>query len=224
MDNFLTSIFSEPNFLYIVLITSAWIGVVALFVPGTGVIELTAAIGLLVGLGGLASAGSGVVGLGLFGFSFGLYALALLRLFSQEAGEWRTAMRWPASIWALALSATLLQFFGGVALNASLPDLSLVTVALLAVGSFAIFRWMLTPTVRALHPPPQAGAESLIGERAEVRFAPEAPGKPGTVFLSGELWQAVADAPLAVGDTVEVIKRDGMRLHVRRLEPPDQEG
>ncbi len=216
MDDILLSLFSEPNLLYIVLITAAWVGVLALFVPGTGVIELAAAVGLLVGIGGLAAAGGSVIGLILFGVSFGLVALAILRLFSQvgPAGRMRVS-DWPASIWALVLGATLVQFFGGVALAVSLPDLSLATVGLLALGSLAIFRWMLMPTVNALRPPPQSGAESLIGERAEVRFASEAPGKPGTVFLNGELWQAVADRPLVVGETVEVTSRDGMRLHVR---------
>ncbi len=228
MNEVLPSVLFDPNLLYVILIAAAWVGVLALFVPGTGIIELLAVVGLLIGIGGVVYSGGNVIGLVLFAASFGLFALAIWRQFSVPAlpqpSESGAARTWPLSVWALMIGAAVVQFFGGVVLIGSLPGLSLVTVAVIALGSLAIFRWMLMPTANALRPPPRAGVESLIGERAEVRHAPEAPGKVGTVFLNGELWQAVSDEPLTAGEEVVVLARQGMRLHVRRVAPSDDDG
>jgi membrane-bound serine protease (ClpP class) len=57
----------------------------------------------------------------------------------------------------------------------------------------------------------QAGAETLIGARAEV----VSPCRPtGQVRLVGELWQARCEAGAAPGETVRVTGREGLTLLV----------
>lgn len=66
------------------------------------------------------------------------------------------------------------------------------------------------------------GPEELYGEgRAaggrlarygEARTELEPRGK---VFVSGELWDAVAEGRIAIGDRVEVVGLEGLELHVR---------
>ncbi len=204
----------EPNLLYLMLVAAAWIMVLALFVPGTGVIEFVAVAGLLLGLGGLVIMGAGWAGLLLALVAFGLYALAILR---QFAGA-RDFAKLPSALGPMTLAgiAALVQVISGLLLAGSLPGLAWWLVIVLALASLGIYRWMLLPTVSALRPPPQAGAEALIGEIATVRSAPAA-GRPGTVYLNGELWQIAADEPLVAGDRVEVMARDDMRLIVQKV-------
>jgi membrane-bound serine protease (ClpP class) len=60
-----------------------------------------------------------------------------------------------------------------------------------------------------------AGAEALVGERAEVI---EACDPDGRVRLRGELWNAHAVEPLAIGELARVIGIDGLTLEVARAE------
>jgi membrane protein implicated in regulation of membrane protease activity len=65
---------------------------------------------------------------------------------------------------------------------------------------------------------PRTGREGLIGKRAVARtdLAPR-----GKVFVHGELWDAVAERPVAVSQPVEVVDLDGLTLTVRPV--PDLE-
>jgi membrane-bound serine protease (ClpP class) len=45
-------------------------------------------------------------------------------------------------------------------------------------------------------------------------------GSQGHVLLQGERWRAVAEAPLAPGDGVQVLGVDGLTLRVARAAPP----
>jgi membrane-bound serine protease (ClpP class) len=57
----------------------------------------------------------------------------------------------------------------------------------------------------------RAGAETLIGARAEVA----APCRPlGQVRVAGELWRARCERGAAVGETVRIVARDGLTLLV----------
>ena len=186
--NFLLALL-EPNVAYLIFATGAWLTVLALLVPGSGIIEVAASLGLIAGLGGLASRGASALGLALIVVSFVVYALADLRAFRIQAprSESLLANRWLQSV-----------------------------IIIMALVSLAIHQWVMKPILAALRPPPFSGAETLIGERAVVRRAAPTPGQPGMAFLRGERWEVVADQPLEEGDTVEVIRREGMRLIVHK--------
>ncbi len=212
MEALFESIGQQPDVTYLIFLVGGWIGVLALFIPGTGVIEVVAGVGLLFGFGGLWVAGGSLPGLLLIVASFAVYGLTTLR--RVTAGD-ETGL--PLSAWGLALLATAGQLVGGLLLVGTLPALSVWLVIGLALASLALYRWMLLPVLNALRPQPQSGVESLIGVVAEVRRAPEAPGQPGMVYLNGELWQAVCDEPLSAGDPVRVVSRKGMRLKVEKI-------
>jgi membrane protein implicated in regulation of membrane protease activity len=66
------------------------------------------------------------------------------------------------------------------------------------------------------------GPEELYrdGRAAEGRLARYGQARSdlaprGRVFVSGELWHAVADGPVAAGDRIEVVGREGLELRVR---------
>lgn len=89
---------------------------------------------------------------------------------------------------------------------------SLTVAVPLAVVTTAFFAVAIGLSIRTMRTKPVTGREGMIGARgtAWTALAPA-----GTVDVHGELWQAVADAPVAAGDPVEVIGIDGLRLRVR---------
>jgi membrane-bound serine protease (ClpP class) len=82
----------------------------------------------------------------------------------------------------------------------------------LAIGTF--FAFVIAKVVTAIHRPPTTGAEGLIGRLAVARSDLD---PQGTVFLKGELWQALASgATVKQGEEVEVTGVDGFKLLVKR--------
>jgi len=81
------------------------------------------------------------------------------------------------------------------------------TAALVAV-------FLLFVAVRAFSNRVRTGAEGMVTERGVVRESLDPRGK---VWVHGELWSAEADEPIPVGDEVEVVQVNGMRLKVRKI-------
>ena len=72
----------------------------------------------------------------------------------------------------------------------------------------------MAKAVAALRMPAVTGGEGLVGQIGEARTALD---PDGTVFVQGEWWNATAeDEPVAEGERVEVMDRDGFRLRVRK--------
>ncbi|HIP95787.1 MAG TPA: nodulation protein NfeD [Anaerolineae bacterium] len=78
------------------------------------------------------------------------------------------------------------------------------------------FAFVVAKAVRAQTWPVTTGAEALIGATAEARTALN---PDGVVFLMGERWNATAeDGPIAAGERVKVVGREGFRLRVRKAQ------
>jgi membrane-bound serine protease (ClpP class) len=87
-----------------------------------------------------------------------------------------------------------------------------------AAATFAGFTLLVSYlVVRSQRRKPALGREGLVGEVGEVRqrIAPDSPA--GRIFVHGEYWNADADRIIEVGERVEVVRVDGMRLTVRPL-------
>lgn len=94
------------------------------------------------------------------------------------------------------------------------PPMRLATEVLAAIVAMvlAVVVPLSWHTVRVRRMKVTTGKEGLVGEVGVARTALEPRGK---VFVHGELWNAVADDPLAAGTAVEVAAVEGMLLHVR---------
>lgn len=91
---------------------------------------------------------------------------------------------------------------------------SLVVTVGLATGAF--FAFVVAKAVGAQKRRAVTGSEGMIGEIGVAR-TPLTP--TGTVFVQGELWNAVAEeAPIEPGRPVQVVRREGFRLWVRPAE------
>jgi membrane-bound serine protease (ClpP class) len=81
------------------------------------------------------------------------------------------------------------------------------------VGVIAIFLATLVLKARKVHV--TTGSEGMVGELGIARTQLEPEGK---VFVHGELWNAIALAPIAAGSRVRVSRVDGLRVVVEPAE------
>jgi len=95
---------------------------------------------------------------------------------------------------------------GGVDISWSvlIPTVAIVSLFFIVVAGI-VFRSHLLRSM--------TGAAGMVGERG-VAYTPLNP--EGQVFVHGEYWQAESDAPIAKGETVEVLEVVDLKLRVRR--------
>jgi len=137
--------------------------------------------------------------------------LASFALFALEAKFATHGVLAVGGIVTLVLGALLL-------VDAPIPEMRVKLATALAVsiplGLISVL--LMSIAVRAHRNKALTGAEGLVGEIAVAQTALSPLGK---VFVHGEIWDAVASAPVPSGDKVVVRKVDGLRLEVQ---PTDQ--
>jgi len=79
----------------------------------------------------------------------------------------------------------------------------------------AFFVTVATLAFRAQVSKPQTGAEGLLGMIGEVKQDLQPAGK---IFVHGELWNAVSDQDLRVGEKVQVVAVENLRLKVEKID------
>lgn len=97
-----------------------------------------------------------------------------------------------------------------IGLQLILPVVAAVAVIVLGLVRLA---------VRALMRPATTGTAGMLQERGRA-LGDFGPGIEGRVATHGEIWTAVADAPIREGDPVEVVAVDGLTIRVRPTTPP----
>jgi membrane-bound serine protease (ClpP class) len=90
-------------------------------------------------------------------------------------------------------------------------DRSIVFTAVATLSAFVVAISYLV--VRSQRSKPTLGLEGLLGEIGEVRGKLNPTGK---VFVHGEYWNAEGEGEIDIGEKVEVVGVEGMRLRVRR--------
>ena len=90
------------------------------------------------------------------------------------------------------------------------PSLGFVLPVVLAVSLIVLF--LLTLVFKAHARRAATGREGMVGEIGRARTDLDPTGK---VFVHGELWEAVADAPVRAGEKVKIIAvLDGLKIRV----------
>ncbi len=86
----------------------------------------------------------------------------------------------------------------------------------IAVSLAVIFGFGMRKAMQSMHIQPVTGEEGLIGAVGTVKVALE---PRGTVLVWGERWHATSedDHPIAVGNRVKVIEKDGFQLKVKKI-------
>ncbi len=189
----------DPNVAYLLLISGTLVLIVALLTPGTGLLELTAVFLLLLAGYSATQLAVNIWAIALWGIGIVFFGLSVRR--TKHTGLW------------LAL-ALLAMTVGSVFIFRTPLGGSAVSPWLAATASFFVggFGWIVTRKIlEAESQPPAHDLNRLLGQIGEARtaIAPE-----GTVFVAGEMWTARSQQPIAPGQMVRVVAREGLILLV----------
>lgn len=131
-----------------------------------------------------------------------------------------------ASHGVLTIGGIALLTLGGLLLvDSPIPEMRvhLATALAVSIPLGLITAFLMTIALKARRNKVVTGEQGLVGETgiAQTTLSPQ-----GKVFVHGELWDAVASSPLAVGQLVVVRRVDGLMLQVEPLEatPPSPTG
>jgi membrane-bound serine protease (ClpP class) len=192
----------NPNVVYIVLMAGALLALLALATPGTGLLEIGALFMLA------------LAGYGLYTLSFTWWAMLMMVLSAIPfAYSLQKPKREPFLILAILMliAGSLLIFPRSLTESGVNPFLAFGVS--LVVGGFL---WIAArKTVEAARMKPAHDLGDLVGQTGEAKTRIQ---NEGTAQVAGELWSARSDTPIAAGNTIRVVKRDGFVLIV---EPTD---
>ncbi len=96
--------------------------------------------------------------------------------------------------------------------------LSLVYIIPATVVTAAFFLFVVGAGLRAQFLPVRAGRETLLGKTTPALARIDAAS--GKVFVEGEYWNAVSEAPIEPGHPVEIVAINGLTLKVKPKQPP----
>ena len=209
MDNelvrMLWSLLTNPNVAYVLLIIGLWAAAAAFYVPGTGLLEVSAVVCLVLAIAGLTQLPVNVVGVILIVVA-GLLFIIDLKVHSV----------------ALAVGAAVSLVLGSVFLfppSESTLRLSPWLIGGVTLASLGFFGVAISAAMRAQRLRARMTAETIVGQRG-VATTPIDP--VGTVQVHSELWTAVAVESIGVGEEVEVTALEGLRVRVMRVASAQQ--
>ncbi len=195
----LLGVIADPDITYL-LLGLGWLGLLfELMHPGAVLPGVVGAICLVLGLYGLSVLPVNTAGLALI--------LLAVVFFILEIKVASYGMLVVAGVVCLVVGSLMLFKTPEPALRVSLELIAMVSVFTLLVVGFLVLM-----SLRARGMPVRSGVEGMIHEIGVAR----SPLNPrGKVFVQGEIWDAVADEPVAVGEPVEVTAVRNLTLAVR---------
>lgn len=196
----------DPNLVYVGFVLGMWIGVTAVFIPGTGIGEA---------LSGLALLGSGIAMLALptnwlavFFLVIGLLTFIVLPFIDEKFG-------------ALAPAGLIVQGIAGYFMFTD-HSVSVFVIGLSLLIPWGYHTYVLMPMLKKMREQSHETIdrnELVIGTRGKVVKALD---PVGTVQANGELWTASSSEMLEPGTVVVVIEREGLQLIVEPLKRKDE--
>jgi len=191
-------LFIDPNVAYVILVIGFVLGVLALFAPGTGFLEVGALLAI-------AFAGYAVIVI-----PINLWALILLAVgvipFLIAVRKYKHWVYLIPAIISIVVGTVFLfkKESGGPAINPYIATF----MSVIAVS----FLWFIARKgVEALNLHPAQDLSNLIGQIGEARSDIR---KTGSIYVGGEEWTARSDKLIHEGEQARVIDRDGLVLVV----------
>lgn len=192
----------DPNIAYVLLVLGLVLGVLALFAPGTGLLEIGALFALV------------LAGISAVNMDINPWALAVLILgvvpFVIALRRWRNWIFLLLAILAVVIGSVFLfrDPEGGPAINLGLA----IFVSLLATGIL----WVIgRKGMEAISLRPDFDLTRLDGMKGQ---ATTQIFHDGSVYINGEEWSAWSNSPIPAGSRVKVVSRKGLVLEVEALE------
>ncbi len=125
---------------------------------------------------------------------------------------------------ALAIAGIVCLTFGMLTLVAApVPEMGVSPLVAIGVSAAfgAITVFLVRLAVRARQRKARLGADAMVGCPATA-MEPLAP--QGHVLVEGEIWRAVASAPVPAGTALRVVGHDQFLLHVEPAQTPARPG
>jgi membrane-bound serine protease (ClpP class) len=197
---------SNPSVAYLALIVGLFMLLVATTTPGTGVAEVIAFIALAVAAIGLIRLSVNFAGVLLIVVAFVLFII-------DVTATTHGALTLGGAVALLIGSLMLFPVREGAE---GLPVWLIVGVTLSTAGLSAL---VLSALMRVRQQKRvDHVAQNVVGTTGVVKTIVQ-PTAPGTAQIVGQLWTISADEAIEPGDKVEVLKRTGLTLHVKRINP-----
>lgn len=192
----------NPNIAYLLLVAGFVLAILALFAPGTGLLEVTALFTLL------------LAGYSIYHLPVNLWALIVLGL---GVFPFLLALRKSGQVLFLAISILALVVGSSFLFRGEgwLPAVDPLLALFISVVTAVSFWWIGRKAIEADETRPTHDLEQLIGEVGEAKSDIQ---MEGSVQVRGELWTAHSETLIPAGSTVRVIGREGFILNVVKLE------
>jgi membrane-bound serine protease (ClpP class) len=185
----------------LVLMLAAIYGLIGeLSSPGAILPGVVGAIALLLVLYMSAILPVNLAGLALIGLAFVLF---IIDLYAPTHGALTFG-----GIVAFFLGALMLFKGAGPAFHLSL---TFITSATVLTALFFIF--VVGAGLRAQRLPPRTGREAMLGRTVPAMERVDSQG--GHIFIEGEWWKAISEAPVEPGHVVQIVGIDGLTLKVK---------
>ena len=189
----------SPNLFYLLLVAGVLLAIMALFSPGTGILELGAFFLMLMAGWGIYKLPINMWALGLLGLGVLPFILAVRR--SRQIGFLIIALI------AFVIGSTYM-FRGDRWWQPGVHPLLAIVVSFLSAG----FLWIAT--VKVLEAERQRPAHDMAGLIGAIGEAKTGIYNEGSVQVARELWSARSTMPIAEGSIVRVTGRNGLILDV----------
>lgn len=195
----------DPNLVYLILICGLWLSVTAAYIPGTGIVEVLAVVGVVAALFALANMPTNwwaviLIVVGVLGF---LVMPFIDRRFTMLA------------VGGLALQAAgSLTLFNGT--SVALPLVVVTIAAALLYHRFALLRTLDYHQSS----PAMLEDEPLVGLHGYVQRALD---PVGAVYVRGESWSARSDQKIDAGAEIAVVEQEGLTLYVEPVKQKRQQ-
>lgn len=200
------SFFFDPNVAYVLLVGGAVMAILALFAPGTGILEVGAVLIL-------ALAGYSIANLPVNVWALILLAFSLIPFFF--------AVRVRKNSWMYLLGALVAMILGSVfAFRTTESGVRLNPILAVIVSSLSAgLLWLMArKSLAASKLIPNHSLDGLIGQvgTAKTDLRPQ-----GAIFVGGEQWTANSEEYIPAGSAVRVVRRSGLVLDVESVSTPD---
>lgn len=188
----------DPNVAYLLLVLGFVLGVLALFTPGTGLLEVGALFAIALA-------------------TYALYHLAInwwaLIMIVVSIVPFFLAMR-KLKNWYWLIPSVALLCAGSIFLfksSASQQPINPFFAILTSLISAALLWFIGRRSIDALKLRPSQDLKRLVGQEGEARTDIKT---TGTIYVSGEEWSARSDKLIRNGSAVKVVDREGLVLIV----------
>lgn len=193
----------DPNLMYLALLVGLWIGVTALYIPGTWLPEITSIVlvaGSLIILSSMATAWWAVALMVL-----GISAFLLLPFFGEKYGRF-------------AEFGLVAQAIGGLFLFQE-QSVSPLLIAFTVIVGVLYNRLVLIPTMKNQRRFNEYDeSNQVIGIRGRVIKELD---PVGTVYVNKELWRARSSENLTKDTPIMVVGQNGLELTVEKAKNED---